>query len=434
MRILLASDFGDDLRPRPGAAWWAQRVFWFAEPGDVVVVPDYPEKEFAAYALGLLNVDPGSVGVVYVDTGSAGKLNRANLLTSEVLGAVRDFVADAGEVEEVMMLCPTVLGIDFVEALGLPADLVSGGGFLSQGGGQLANSKALFRAVARGNGVPTASGGVSSGFTETAEAVSRLLAASSSVILKKEYMSGGTGNYLVSLDERTRRNGAKYHITLGSPADVPDWLRESWPELTDQGQHRFVFESYHAGSRACFAEFKIGNDIALSGTGEMNYLPLAASQTIPFPDIETVHGTALVEGGRTIAEAYQAMGYRGYLSADAILTPTGQVLFTEANARITGSTHIYVGVGERLLGVGYAKSRYLIDRIWPDDWRAASFGSALTALSESGILFDEQRQEGVVLCSPLDRRDNTIMHCIVTTNPENGAGYHEMLEKIFRQR
>ena len=37
MRILLASDFDDDLRPRPGASWWAQRVFWFAQPGDVVL-------------------------------------------------------------------------------------------------------------------------------------------------------------------------------------------------------------------------------------------------------------------------------------------------------------------------------------------------------------------------------------------------------------
>lgn len=433
MRILLASDFDDDLRPRPGAAWWAQRVFWFAAPGDVVVVPDYPEKEFAAYALGLLKVDPASLGVVYVDTGSAGKLNRANLLTGEVLGAVRDLVARSGEVEEVIMLCPTVLGVEFVAALGLSPDLVSGGGFLSQAGGQLANSKAVFRAVACGNGVPTASGGVSSAPTETAEAVSRLLSVSPCVILKKEYMSGGTGNYLISLDQETRRNGAKYHVPLASPADLPDWMRESWPELTDRGRHRFVFESYHAGSRACFAEFRIGDGVSLSGTGEMNYLPLAASQTIPFPDIESEHGADLVRGGRTIAEAYRAMGYRGYLSADAIVTPSGQVLFTEANARITGSTHIYVGIGERLIGADYAKSRYLIDRIWPETWRAESFSAALTALGDAGILYDEQLQEGVVLCSPLDRRDNTIMHCIVTTSPEKGASRHDMLEKIFRQ-
>lgn len=432
MRVLLASDFDDDLRPRPGASWWAQRIFWFAEPGDIIVVPDYPEKEFAAYALGLLGVDPGSLGVVYVDTGSAGKLTRANLLAGEVVRAVRDLIAEAGEVEEVIMLCPTVLGVDFAQALGLASDLVSGGCFLSQGGGQLANSKALFRAVARGNGVPTASGRVSGGFDETVDAVARLLSASSSVILKKEYMSGGSGNYLLTLDDKTRQNGAKYYVTLSSEAALRDWMRESWAELTDQGQHRFVLESYHAGSRACFAEFKIGDDaVALSGTGEMKYEPLAASQTIPLPDVESAHGSALVTGGRRIAEAYQAMGYRGYLSADGIVTPTGQVFFTEANARITGSTHIYVGIGERLLGAGYAETHYLIDRIWPETWRAVSFRDALEKLSEAGILFDDERQDGVVLCSPLDRRDNTIMHCVVTGDLEKGTSYHEALEKIF---
>jgi Pre ATP-grasp domain/PGM1 C-terminal domain len=434
MRILLASDFDDDLRPRPGASWWAQRVFWFAQPGDVVVVADYPEKEFAAYALGLLQVDPGSVGVVYVDTGSAGKLTRANLLTDQVLDAVRAAVAGAGEVEEVIMLCPTVLGVDFVTALGLSPELVSGGAFLSQGGGQLANSKALFRAVARGNAVPVAAGGVSAGFADTADAVARLLSQTPSVILKKEYMSGGSGNYLVTLDEKTSRNGAKYLAPLGSPAELADWLRQTWAQLTDDGRHRFVFESYHAGSRACFAEFKIGGEVVFSGSGEMNYLPLAASQTIPFPDIDSAAGALLVRGGAAIAEAYRAMGYRGYLSADGILTPSGEVFFTEANARITGSTHIYVGIGERLIGAGYAKSHFLIDRIWPETWRADSFSAALSALDEAGILYDGQRQEGVVLCSPLDRRDNTIMHCIVARNLEKGASYHDALEKIFHQR
>lgn len=433
MRILLASDFDDDLRPRPGASWWAQRVFWFAQPGDMVVVPDYPEKEFADYALRLLKVDPSSICVVYVDTGSVGKLTRANLLSRDALAAVRDLLPDPGEVEELIMLTPTVLGVEFAEALGLPQAAVAGGAFLSQGGGQFANSKALFRAVSLGNGVPVASGGVSGALPDSVRAVSQLLE-TSPVILKKEYMSGGSGNTLISLDASTQQNGAKHHVVLSSPDELDGWMQDSWAELTDNGRHRFVFERYFAGSRACFAEFKLAEGVVFSGSGEMHYLPLAASQTIPLPDIESPRGCALMQGAKAIAEAYHAMGYRGYVGVDAIFTPCGKLLFTEANSRVTGSTHIYVGLGERLLGSHYAQTHFLIDRIWPDNWRAASFGSALAALNEAGIAYDEEAQEGVVLCSALDRRDNTVMHCIVTRDLERSVPYYEALEELFRQR
>lgn len=421
-RLLIGNGPSEDLVGtwnKPLMGWWAQRLLWFVQDGDVLVLPEAPDAGFLAYLTELVGTDPESITVVLPQPGS----RPGNwLLDPELTDRVRQALAGRPPTE-VFALCPNEAVVEIARALGAKS-AVPGHAFLDQGGDRLADSKAVFRMLAAGAGVPLPEGGVSANPEGAYRLITRLLDAGRAVILKKEFAQAGSGNEVLTLTQDIQVNGAARTVVLPDARDaVRIYLNERWEWLTEGHLHQVVVEEYLPGSRAVFAEFWIGDEgIELGGQGELVAVPIADHSFLPAPDLTTEQERALMAGGRQLSEVLRKMGYRGVLSADAIVAGADgaaegapEVLFTEYNGVVTGSTHVY-HLGKRLAGADYARDRLLAEYV---SWPMPSFAEARKYVESEGLSYDRETRTGVVLLNSWrDKKGGTVPFCLIAEDIE----------------
>ncbi|MER5990333.1 peptide ligase PGM1-related protein [Streptomyces viridosporus] len=423
-RLLIGNRPSDDLVGTWGKSamgWWSQRLFWFVRDGDILVLPEVPDETFLSYVTELTGTDRMSLTLVVPPAGD----RPGEWLLDPELGARLSQAVAGRPVEDVFALCPNEAVAELASKLGLEHAL-PGYGFLSQGGALIADSKAVFRTLAAGSGLPLPEGGVCANPESAYRLISGLLARGRSVILKKEFLAAGNGNEVLTLTEDLKVNGAGRAVLLRDAQDaVRVYLNERWDWLTEGRRHRVVVEQYHPGSRAVFAEFWVGDEtIELGGQGEMVAEPVADHSYLPAPDLTGRQEAALMAGGRKLCEVLQVMGYRGVLSADAIIVD-GEVLFTEYNGLVTGSTHVY-HLGKRLAGEDYARDRLLAEYV---SWQVPSFAEAREHLEREGIAYDPATRTGVVLLNSWRDSPGVVPYCLIAENVDAAERLKEQLKQ-----
>lgn len=312
VKILVGNDFDEVLRTRPASGWWNQRVTWFAEDGDLVILPARPEESFLRYVTGMTGTRRSSLRVLVppAEEGRPDTLSGSCLVDEEFLGQIRSALAGR-PVTGIVPLWPSASIARLARALGVP-EALAGREFAEQGGGALLNSKTAFRAIAAGVGVGLPCGRVCADRDGTVDAVLELVGAGHIAMLKKDYMSGGAGNEIVSPVPGVSPVGAKNVVVAADEAAVVRYVEDRWDWLTDGGRHQFVVERYHPGSVACFAEFLITDDgIEFGAHGEMLSEPVTTKQIIPPPAFSGQVLDDLTDQGRRLCEPLRAMGYRG---------------------------------------------------------------------------------------------------------------------------
>ena len=388
----------------------AQRLLWSARDGDVVVLPWLPPDRYLEYLTALTGTTASSLALIVPPPGRLG----ADLVTPDRLAdpAFRDRLRGVVRDRPIR----TVLAVyndrsitDLARAMGVEAAL-PGYRFSAQGGDALVNSKAAFRAVAAGAGVPTAEGMVVAQQQEARDAIAEMLGDGHHVIVKQEFHGGGFGNEILSATDDIPPVGAPRVVVLPDRRSVTEYVAQRWDWLTGDRAHRLVVERYVPGSRTIYAEYLVTADGAdLRGTGEILMDPVAVGVIVP-PSLDSDTESRLIHGGRQLCESYRVLGYRGNISADAILTPAGEVLFTETNGRLTGSTHLYTVVRDRLIGAAYQKDRIVLER---SGWPVPSFSAAEAALLAAGLSYEPGRRVGVLLTSERIPDDGTLSYCVV---------------------
>ncbi|MBA6439095.1 peptide ligase PGM1-related protein [Streptomyces sp. GMR22] len=433
-RLLIGNDFNEDRvsivdAKRNKTAWWSQRLLWFAQDDDVLVTAVPPDEAYLEYVTGLTGTRRSSLRVVVPPPGElgVGVLSADRLADEEFLGQLRAAIGDR-PVERIVPLHPDASVAGLARALHTE-DALPGCGFLSQGGGRLANSKPAFRALAAGVGAPLPAGGVCASRSEAQRVIGELVDAGYPVILKHEFRTGGRGNEILSPVAGVAPVGAPRAVVVPDRAALRGYLERRWDWLSSHGQSPVVAERYFPGSRAVFAEFALTDGgVAAAGQGEMMSAPLAAAQIVPIPGLHPDAAAELDRGGRRISAALHAMGYRGMLSADAVVTPDGAVLFTEYNGRITGSTPVYRIIGERVVGADYAETRVLLDR---DGWPVPSFRAAVDRVAAAGLAYDPVERTGVVFTMPYNPGNGTIRYCVVAESPEAARERSRTVHGLF---
>ncbi|MFJ8311049.1 MULTISPECIES: peptide ligase PGM1-related protein [unclassified Streptomyces] len=432
VKILIGNDFDEVLRTRPASGWWNQRVVWFAEDGDIVILPTQPEESFLRYVTTMTGTRRASLRVLvpHTDNGGSEALSGRCLTDERLLGEIHTALAGR-TITSVLPLWPAASIARLARALGAP-EALAGHGFAEQGGGTLLNSKTAFRAVAAGAGVGLPPGRVCADQEDAAEAIWELVGAGRIAMLKKDYMSGGAGNEIVSPLPGLSPVGAKNVVVAHDENSVRRYLAGRWGWLTDEGRHHFVVEQYFPDSVACFAEFLItDDDIEFGAHGEMLSEPVTTKQIIPSTRFSPRTLDDLTRQGRRLCEPLQAMGYRGRLSADAIVTPHGELLFTEYNGRVTGSTHVYSVFGEKVVGRDFMADRVLLEGFWPKGWSVPSFDTAVQRLTDAGLAYAPDTRTGVIISSAFDRRDDTLLHCVVAESLPAAYEVEEKLARLF---
>jgi hypothetical protein len=431
-RLLIGNDFDEDLRDDRGwSGWWVQRIAWFARDHDVLVLPEHPEDAFLDYVTGLTGTDRSTLRVVVPPPGRLGDgLLTADRLTDPVFHDELRTVLAGRTVDSVVAMSPHASVSALARAIGAQSAL-SGGAFTSQGGGTLVSSKAVFRSVAAGAGVPLPAGAVCSNPAAAEDAITEQLDQGHIVVLKLEFRSGGRGNEVLSPIEGVRPVGARRTVVLSGRPAVHAYLEESWEWLTDGGRHQVVVERYFRDSAAYFVEFLIGDEgIELGGHGEMQSAPYYTAQIIP-ADLDPETLDRLIQGGRRMCVPLHAMGYRGMLSADAIVTPDRQVLYTEWNGRLTGSTHTYFILGDKVVGKDYASDRVLLEHVWPQGWATSSFQSTVDRLTAAKLAYDPATRTGVIVVSAYDKEHQGVMYCVVAPDIDMAWDVNDELNSLF---
>jgi len=406
----------------------AQRLLWFAGSGDVLVLPYLPRPEYLAYITAVTGADPASLVLLCPPPGALG----TELLTPDRIAEprfreqVRAAVRDQG-VDRVFAVYKDVPVTQLATAVRLA---VPGHALSAQGGDALLNSKAAFRAFAAGARVPIIDGLATTRSEEARAVVTELFAAGHSAILKREFAVGGAGNEVLSPVAGVPVVGTQSTVVLADDAAVNDYFARRWDWLTAGGRHQVVIERYLIGCDTLFGEVAIEDDgPELVGIGECVMSPVEIAEVVPAQGLGQAARTALVQACLQLSGVMHAIGYRGYVSIDAVLTPAGQIFITEWNARLSGCTHLHLVVHRRLLKPEHQGHRVAWEQ---HDWVVPSFEAAVQRLDDAGLAFDKDTGTGVLLTSDVTP-ENTVTYCMVAENLAGVRALERRLRALFAE-
>lgn len=408
-------------------AWGAQRVLWFAEDGDVVILPWHPPAEYLAYVTGVTGTDSESLTLLVPPPGGLGVdlLTPDRILSPALIDEVR-FATAERTVHRVLTCYDDQTIVAFVQAAGV-SHALPGYAFTAQGGVGIVNSKAAFRAIASGTGVPIAPGVVTSKLEHAVQVAEDIFRSGHPVMVKQEFNSGGFGNSILSPFGGVVAAGA-HEVTVLESAQLAGHFVDSWETMTSGGHGRVVIERYFTDCVTVYAEFDVQDDqVILSGLGQIVMQPVAAGEIVPPQDASHDAVTEVAAGGRQVCEILRTIGYRGYVSADAIVTPQGEVFFTEANGRVTGSTHLHITVRKRILARSNHGPRVLIES---EGWAVSTYGAAVDALDSSGLGYRDATGIGVVITANYVPVDGTVMYCVVGRTYEESRSLEASLLQL----
>lgn len=396
-----------------GLAIWSLRILWYMEAGDILVLPLEPDLGHVDYIAELKGIQPNQIQIVVAPAGAFAHLSPDRMTHPALYEAIR--LALRGRLlTTVLPLTPDASVSALAHALGASCQL-PGASFAQQGGGILANSKVSFRAIAAGAHVPIPEGTVANSPEEASQVLHAfLLTQGVPAIIKKEFGQGCRGNEVLTPVMGIESNGGRSCLVLSDRGAIETYIENQWAWLSNAGQHGVVIEQYFPGSAAIFVEFSLTETgVTFAGLGEMLARPIADGQVIPPVGLSPTTIAKLVTGGYRLSAAMHAIGYRGMLSADAIVTPCAQVLFNEYNGRITGSTHIYAIVGDHIVGKAAMQHRVLLER---RGWSAPSFQTAVDNLKRSGLAYNPVTQTGVILTGTFIPTRKVISYTVVATD------------------
>ncbi|MFG3051968.1 peptide ligase PGM1-related protein [Kitasatospora sp. NPDC048239] len=409
----------------------AQRMLWFAEDDDVLVLPWEPDPAYLGYVTGLTGTRAESLTVVVPPPGVEGE----DILTPDRLAdpgfreELRRVLAGR-PVERVLAISPNAAVVDLAAALGAE-HAVPGHAFAAQGGNALVNSKAVFRALAAGAGVPIPPGTVATAPQQVEAAVNGLLEQGHSVMMKVEYQAGGFGNEILSRDEQVTPAGAQRVVLLADRAAVARYVAERWEWLTGGRGQRVVVERYFTDAAPLYAEFTIGDHAAvLSGCGEMVMDPVVIGEITPPVTPDAGAMAELVDQAARLCESLRVLGYRGTVSADAFLTPKGELYFSETNGRLTGSTHLHDALFARLVGAEHRASRVILELA---GLSVPSFPEAVAAVERAGLSFDRATRTGVVFSADFGPADGSVMYCVIAEDADAARAAERRLTALFAE-
>ncbi|MGI5457609.1 peptide ligase PGM1-related protein [Streptomyces sp. CA-249302] len=410
MRILIGNHIDPSIRERHDMRAWTQRLLWFARPGDLLVLCCEPDAEFLDYALAHTGVKREELTLLTAPAGAWGDrlLDPASLTEPACVEQVRAALGPTGAstVSEVFALWPSAAVTRLADALGV-ADRFPGAAFFGQGGGEIGNSKANFRALAAAAGVPILPGRVCRSLAEATDATGALLkdSASGAVVVKQAHNGAGVGNQLLVREREMAVDhvGARHlhHLAPGSDGIAEYWA-ERWPWASGEGRWPVVIEEFAPGADAVYSEhYASDGGTRATEMGRLLYVGRRLShQVVPLDGVTEPVRAELLDGGTRLAEAYRAFGYRGHLSADALVLPDGTVVFTEVNAQVSGSLHIYQSIAHGIVDVTAIPVRQVVEYHVPPTWAVPSFAAFLAALDELGLAYDPSTRTGVIVSMP----------------------------------
>lgn len=425
MRILIGNDEDDSIVVNRDVRAWTHRILWFAQDGDLIILPCEPNRTFLGHVASLTGLDVSSLKfhVVPNDRPYLQIFDNLGLCEKTFLEAIN---RDLANVSEVVALWPSPQVSRFAERLGL-SEHWSGAEFFAQHGAEVSNSKANFRAFAAGCGIPIPRGAVCHSIDEAVAASSYVLESAEALMVKMVHRGGGAGNQLIARDSTLAWDHAgarSMHSLQPSENALLDYWEAHWDWATAGGRFAVVVEEFVPEARSVYAEYFCNDSSTeLGEMGELIYEGGALTkELVPLRNLPSDSIHQLAEHGQAIADYYRMLGYRGHVSADAVVAPDGIVAFVEVNARFTGSTHLYEVVAHKLIGTDRLPERTIMQCISPSTWSVPDIEQFLDVLNDLRLNFSTETGKGVIAVTPeIETVDGgRINYCVVYERADEG--------------
>lgn len=391
------SMMGDQCRWSPdfyrSSTTLAMRHAWFAEPGDVVVLPRPLSRQMQTYIADLMGYGDGEVTFLAPDLPAdfCGPMGLDILLGSEFLQRVRTSLDPNSE----WKVWPYYYDRDvatFVNAIGVQRHQGTNP-FLAEGGAELFNDKRIFRAIAAARLIPLAEGGSVSSLAELSQLVPKLIDVTGSVIVKQDRHSSTDGNLVVTKAHGISGQGASHVYQF--VGDGSDAIRTVWDRLGYDGA-ALVVEAYYPVQKILYAEFLIEratSSVHFRNWGSPRMNPGSFGLVIPPIAVSPFLAARFISGATEVARIACELGFDGLLDVDGIITDQGEVIFNEVNGRTGGCSHVHA-ICERLVGAGYGDRAVAATS---NEVQTRSLSKLLSQLQQTGLGFDKRTRRGVVI-------------------------------------
>jgi hypothetical protein len=398
------------------AAKSAWRNAWFADEGDILVMPVPMKQSFLSYIGDTLGFDSNSVVVISADKTGDDQLALTDerLISSTILTDLQRLIGRSDSWS--IVPCYFTEGVAEL-ASKLAIDKVAGRSFAAERGVDLLNRKTHFRQLAAGIDLPIAAGAVVQTPRALARAIRSLVPLTGTVILKRDNGAGNMGNLTITTGVSSPVPGSRE--TRRVSGDIDSMALELWKDLTNDWSHALVVESYHAAAHRFYFEYLIDEAglvwflncgtirLRVDSNPEATCL-VWVGLDIPAKLPSTSFANAISLSTR-FATTAAGMGYRGYINIDAIVAEgTNELIFNEVNARWGGCSVLHC-VGERLLGPQYADNHVLSS---VRNIQAPPLAEVLRILQGKNLQFMPDKKEGVLVLACDELLTNT-MECLL---------------------
>lgn len=410
---MLGGEFTSGQRLLATKAGWRQ--LWFAEQGDLIVMPASAGREWLEYVGSLKGFDPASVTVITLDgrDGQHEVLSDEQLLSPALIERVKAHLG-RGDAWGVNACYDSAGVVDFAAELGISPP--PGCAFAGQRGVDLFNRKSHFRQLAAGIGLPLAEGSIVFDTATLDRALRRHIQATGTAIVKQDNNVFGLGNVAVTRARDKPLAGVREVIEVGG--DWPEMVSSLWRSMSSRWSPQLVVESYHPARHIMYVEHAIDADghPRFLDMGTLRMVPSSnpAARELVWMGLDIPAPLPPFAAARMVAESTRlavlaaGLGYRGLMNIDALVTEGGDLLFNEVNGRWGGCSILHT-MATRLLGPGYADRACVSSRRNID---AVPLGEALKALRASGLAFAPGGREGVVILT-IDETFTSTMECLI---------------------
>ena len=361
---------------RQAVASEAKRLAWLLENGDVLISPSPVSRLMMEYIAQKMALDLDSITILPAsnDINNPSTLTSDTLLNAEFVNHLSKLI-NTDNLWEVLPYFFTSSVIHLCGRLNIPILINDTNSFMSQGGAEILNNKAVFRAIAAGQNISLPPGNVCRTAKELYCAMIELLNSHGTIIVKQIMNGGGDGNIAVTLEDRPAYPGIRELFKLASYDEVTlDLATTLWNLLADGfGNNQLVIEAYLSSKQTLYAEYLISPDKSTykrlsagtvrmdkdgdrRGNGMVNWIGFEIPFQLPAHLSEMFFTQCDI-----LASIVSTLGYSGRINFDAIYTDDEKVFFSEINGRLGGCTHIHF-IAEKILGHNYLDTHYMLTR------------------------------------------------------------------------
>ncbi|TBX46036.1 hypothetical protein [Bacillus thuringiensis] len=411
----------------------ANRLSWFVEEGDILLLPYSISREFQEYMCKLLRINPDKISILSPPDSEEEK---TKLLTFDILTDERLY-------EKVRGLAGSndsigILPYYFDRAVAQFAQHMNTNvyphtvEFLLQGGSEVLNSKVEFRRIAASHNIPVAEGMNCYSKNELQKAILALITKTGSVIVKQDVNAGGDGNIVLTKNiDKKEPKGAFETIYYDPNIPIEETVSYLWSKLIGFRNTALVIEVYYETVGVYYSELAVSRQNLrplLLNFGDMRMEPVWNGFEIPTSNMDPYTLVEFISSSTALANVARERGYEGNINIDGLLTDDGKLMISEINGRNGGCSHIHY-LAQKLYGENYAKDYKILTR---NKIKAGkSLAKLLDLLQQDNLLVTKEYQEGVIILTEDFARTETIEYMVVGKGDINAKKIEDKALHLF---